>query len=511
MKCGCYYIPLDYHYPSQRLEYIKKNSCLQYIISDSLGRCAFPDTREIEHIDISEIAEESDGDVEALISLDDIAYAIYTSGSTGKPKGVLVSHRGIENVVRNQQKLFDIVPEDRICFFASISFDASVFEILMGVGHGATLYFDKLDRMGTGKLLHHFLNIHGITVATLPASVLETIENHGLDQLRILVTAGEPCSQRVKDKWAGNHRFFNAYGVTEATIWNTTEECVVGESINIGKSVSHTRLSIVNGECHCCLVGVPGELLIAGAGLSKGYIGLESLNQIKFQCNSYGTVFYRTGDFVRLGYNHKIEYLGRMDNQVKLRGFRIELEEIQEVIESHERISSSIVVKAQGDRMEQLIAFVKLQEFTAQTPVEEELKEYIGKYLPHYMVPSQVITVDDWKLTVNGKIDRKAMMEEVAKRKGASVRSRKSPDAIGDGGGAEQSLLDYVSQVTGICASVEDNILKLGMNSIMVFEMISFIHEAFHIDMGYSSLRASLEVNLSLCPIRLQLNGSYRN
>lgn len=495
MKCGCYYIPLDYHYPRQRLQYIKKDSRMQYIISDSSGRLALSDTTENEHIELSEIAEESDGAVNALISCDDMAYAIYTSGSTGRPKGVLVTHRGIENVVRNQQRLFNIMPEDRICFFASISFDASVFEILMGIGHGATLYFDQLERMGTGKLLQQFLNGNGITVATLPASVLESMENQGLNQLRIIVTAGEPCSQSVKDKWAGNHRFFNAYGVTEATIWNTTEECVVGESVNIGNSVSHTQLSIVNGESHSCPVGIPGELLIAGTGLSKGYIGLESLNQTKFQCNDYGTVFYRTGDFVRLGYNHKIEYLGRLDNQVKLRGFRIELEEIQEVIQSHEGVTSSIVVKDQSDRMEQLIAFVKLEESIGRIPVEEELKTYIGNYLPHYMVPSRIITVDEWKLTVNGKIDRIAMMEEVAKRRVTPLRGSNAPDTTGDGSGVGPNLLDYVSHVTGTHVSEEDHILKLGMNSIMVFEMISFIHDTFHIDMDFRQVMESSSIS----------------
>lgn len=493
MQSGCFYIPMDYAYPKNRLMYIIENASIHNLICDQKGE---EQIKDVEGIDVMKIADLKDSkittDIVPEVSLDDIAYAIYTSGSTGNPKGVLVTHRGIENVVEEQKKLFRVTPDDRVCFFASISFDASVFEILMGIGHGATLYFDQKEKVGAGKILNHYLRDHEISIVTLPASALESMENKDLQNLRVIVTAGEPCSKSIKDKWAYNHEFYNAYGVTEATIWNTTERCAMDEEMNIGYSVSNTQLAIVNSDMNVCPEGVPGELLIAGISLSDGYIGLPELNKNKFVINEENERFYRSGDLVRLNKAGKIEYLGRIDNQVKLRGFRIELEEIERLLENHEKISSAIVVIDKSNKFEKLLAFVKPIDNNCEV-TEEELKKYIEELVPAYMIPNEIISVSDWKLTVNGKIDKKYILSEYQKK---NQESNKEDNTNITQMGNENvpinlQLCQYIGSMIGTTVREDDNLMHLGVNSIMIFELMSYIHENYGVSLKFDKVMKS--------------------
>ena len=492
MQSGCFYIPMDYTYPKNRLLYIIENASIKNLICDEKGEKRIKDVEGINIMKITELKVLNvTTDIIPEVSLDDVAYAIYTSGSTGNPKGVLVTHRGIENVVNEQKRLFNVTPDDRICFFASISFDASVFEILMGIGHGATLYFDDKEKIGVGKILNHYLRDHKISIVTLPASVLESMENKDLQKLRVIVTAGEPCSKSVKEKWVQDHEFYNAYGVTEATIWNTTERCATGEEMNIGYSISNTRLAIVNSDMNICPEGVPGELLIAGVGLSDGYIGLPDLNENKFVINEENEKFYRSGDLVRLNKADKIEYLGRIDNQVKLRGFRIELEEIERLLENHKKISSAIVVIDKSNKFEKLLAFVKPVD-NAYEILEEEIKKYLEELVPAYMIPSEIVSVTDWKLTVNGKIDKKYILSEYQKRNQKCSKDNNFIISQGsDNVPIKLQLCQHIGNMVGTVVREDDNLMHLGVNSIMIFELISFIQEEYGVNLEFDKVMKS--------------------
>ncbi|WP_238861405.1 non-ribosomal peptide synthetase/type I polyketide synthase [Clostridium sp. YIM B02569] len=476
MKAGGAYVPIDNNYPQERIKYIIENSNIDGLIVNKIDTNNLTVDRNIvfdlKDIDTNVLGE----NLNLEISEEDLAYIIYTSGSTGRPKGVQVSHKGIQNVVYEQKKLFNVTSSDIVSFFASISFDASVFDILMAIGHGAILCFDEREKMSAGEVLREFYINNKITITTVPSSILESMDNKELDYLRIIVTAGEPCSKMIKDKWAYNHEFYNAYGVTEATIWNTTSRCYKEENVCIGKSISNTNIYILNNEMNKCPIGVKGEMYIGGIGLAKGYIGLPGKTKEKFiKDPNSNEIIYKTGDLVKLSYKGEIEYIGRTDNQIKLRGFRIELEEIQKVIESNSNVLSSAVILEN----EKLIGMVKLKDESLDI---QELDKYIKTLLPAYMIPNYLIKVENWVLTSNGKIDRKAMLsnfkENYEFRKIVKA-SNKTQEKI------TELIVPFIDNKE---ISMEDNLIELGFNSIMLYELIGRIKNEFDIELKFKDI-----------------------
>lgn len=505
LKAGCSYIPIDCRYPVQRIQYILKNSKAKYAFLDSFGKKTGIDTGNIKVFDIDLMKEGNSDNLNLSISLDDVAYIIYTSGSTGKPKGVMVTHRGVGNVIYEQEKLFHVKTKDRVSFFASISFDASVFDILMAVGHGAQLCFDSYEKMGSGEQMRKFLMNYQISVTTLPSSVLESMEDEGLQQLRVIVTAGEPCSKKVKDKWVLNHKFFNAYGVTEATIWNTTSECQWNEPVYIGNCVNNHQLYILNHEKNICPVGVAGEMYISSSGLAKGYIGLGQMNRERFiKLFDQTETYYRTGDLVRLEWDQGLEYIGRCDNQVKIRGFRIELEEVEKVIQQQEKVISSIVVVNKDTAGDRLLAFVKLKE-NSEGKTIAEIKNYLETFLPYYMVPESIIAVKEWIVTSNGKIDRKAMLDEYKK----DFQERKIKE------GKDKTEIFLVDLIKGIlkedALSVSDRILQIGINSISAYEIIGKVKENYGVSLTFRDIMKNPSIEELADLVRKQCQKDERN
>ncbi len=511
MKSGAFYVPLDKNYPKERLDYIISDSKMNLIISDGTFDSMNLDWNNIEKMLYPEISIDCekiiiDGECIDELSIKNLnrcidvkngAYAIYTSGTTGVPKGVKVTHSGISDVVNEQEKLFKVSNTDKVSFFASVCFDASVFDILMAIGHGAELSFDTRENMGTGIRLHRFLKERKISVTTLPSSVLASMENIELDSLRVIVTAGEPCTAEVKNTWCKGHDFFNAYGVTEATIWNTTSKCTEDKPVLIGKAVSGNKLLVVNNDNNICPQGCAGELLIGGRVIAAGYIGLEEENNKKF-ITIRGERFYKSGDIVRRTVSGELEYVGRVDNQIKIHGFRIEIEEIEKVIQNQPGVKNAIVVANDIGSDKRLVCFIEAQR---DIPFEiRSFKKGIIDILPHYMIPEQFIQVESMDLTNNGKIDRKKLMlkaKEVSKNRAIVKPANK----------IEQEVVELLKKYVDADISIEDSLLELGINSINIYNLIVDIEEGYGVSVGIGDLLSGISVK-ELADLILQEDNS---
>ncbi|MBG1259055.1 amino acid adenylation domain-containing protein [Nostoc commune] len=357
LKAGGAYLPLDPSYPQERLNFMLEDAQVSVLLTQQKLLQYFTEfSNQIISIDKdwATITQHSRENPSSCVTLENLAYVIYTSGSTGQPKGVLVEHRGLSNLAADQIEVFNLQPSNRILQFASLSFDASIFEIVMALQIGATLYLTNKECLLPGKALLQLLREKAITHITLTPTVLAVLPTESLPALQTIICAGESCSEDiVKRWWNPSRRFFNAYGLTEATVWSTVAEIKsVSEKPPIGRQIANTEIYILDKHLQPVPIGILGELYIAGNGLARGYLNCPELTAKKFISNPFndkkGARLYKTGDLARYRPDGNIEFLNRIDNQVKIRGFRIELSEIETVIRQHNKVEKAIVI-AQGN------------------------------------------------------------------------------------------------------------------------------------------------------------------
>lgn len=374
LKAGGAYVPLDPSYPRDRLQFMLTDTQTQILLTQSWLVESLPSSQaKILCLDQNfNQLEYSSDNIISITTLDDLAYIIYTSGSTGTPKGVLIPHRGLSNVVEAQRRLFGVSHESRMLQFSSISFDASVFEIALAFGTGSTLYIPPQSAQLPGTALIQFLQDHAITHALLTPSVLTALPPAELPALQTLITGGEACSSQVIERWAVNRRFFNAYGPTETSIWATVAELYPGDNpLIIGYPVANTQVYILDNDLNLVPVGISGELYIGGKGLAKGYLNRSDLTIAKFistpftppsppTSQSPTSRLYKTGDLARYRPDGSIEFLGRVDTQIKIRGFRVELGEIEAALQCHPAVQDAVTIAVGESDYLRLIAYFSL-------------------------------------------------------------------------------------------------------------------------------------------------------
>jgi amino acid adenylation domain-containing protein len=417
-------------------------------------------------------------DLSLPLSADQPAYIIYTSGSTGEPKGVVLRHRGLCNVSAAQQASFGVGPADRVLQFASLSFDASLFELAMALGSGATLVLGSAAALLPGPPLWELLHREQISNVTLPPSVLAMLPLEPLPALRTLIVAGETCSAELVSSWAPGRRFFNAYGPTETTIWATLAECQAGRIPTIGRPIANTRVYVVDSQLEPVPVGVAGELYVAGAGVALGYLNRPELTAERFLPNPFDqadeAVLYRTGDMARWTPEGELEFLGRSDHQVKIRGHRIELEEIQEVLRRHPDVTDAAVVVRRGaDGTPSLAAYVVGRDRTALSI--PAVRQHLRERLPRYMLPTAVVPLDSLPLGTTGKLDRSRLPNPMM-----AVVPAESPETPADDprGGLEQILAGIWSRVLKVeRVGVHDHFFELGGASTQTLEVSALARE----------------------------------
>jgi 3-oxoacyl-[acyl-carrier-protein] synthase III len=337
---------------------------------------------------------------------------IYTSGSTGKPKGVVIPHRGLANLIAAQRQTFGIRSEDRCLQFASLTFDASVFETMMAFHAGATLFVMETSvRRTTASGIASAIRERGVTVATLPPSVLSAIPAENLPSLRLLVSAGEACSASLVAKWKPGRQMFNAYGPTEATVWAATQRCRDdGQDPNLGRPIGNVGAYVVDERCELVPVGVAGELCLSGPGLAIEYHRRPDKTAEAFLPNPFDQRFdatlYRTGDRVRWNEEGNLEFLGRLDEQVKIGGHRIEPGEIASTIRNMPEVQDSCVSVRGDGAGRTLIAYVVPSIQDGIESVEPTaVRNYVKERLPTYMHPQSVVLIDQIPWNANGKVD----------------------------------------------------------------------------------------------------------
>jgi amino acid adenylation domain-containing protein/thioester reductase-like protein len=409
IKAGGAYVPLDPTYPEERLNFMLEDAKVEILLTQQHLQNKLLTQSQINlDSDWEKIAQESTDNPVNTTTADNLVYIIYTSGSTGKPKGVMLEHRGLCNLAKAQIYSFDIHSQSRILQFASFGFDASISEIFITLISGSILYLAKRKALLPGPSLINIINDNNINTITFPPSVLATLPINQLTTLRTIIIAGETCSAKLVADLILKYKVFNAYGPTETTICATIAKCTDGShKPPIGFPIANIQIYVLDHNLQQVPIGVPGELYIGGIGLARGYINNPKLTTEKFIPNPFtkkhNDRLYKTGDFVLYLSDGQLEFLERIDNQVKIRGFRIELGEIEAVMNQHSAIKEALVTTYEYIGDKRLIAY-----FTANKqniPSTEELRSFIIKKLPNYMVPSTFILLDTLPLTANGKID----------------------------------------------------------------------------------------------------------
>ncbi|MFF4707218.1 amino acid adenylation domain-containing protein [Streptomyces sp. NPDC001297] len=476
---GAAWLPLDPSYPADRLSYMIGDSGAALVIADA-------DAPEwLRSLGVP-LADPADGTAPAeplplpRLRPESAAYVIYTSGSTGRPKGVVLTQRGLANLADAQRSTFTVEPGHRVLQFASPSFDASVFELAMALCSGATLVLPPRRDVLYGPGLGDFLADARITHITLPPSVLAMVPERELPHLETIVCAGEALPQQLVDRWAPGRAMFNAYGPTETTVWASVSRTVPGGGKPvIGRAIDGVRLYVLDESLHPVAPGEPGELVVGGEGVARGYIGRSALTTDRFvpDPDAPGERAYRTGDLVRMTPDGELDFLGRIDQQVKLNGFRIEPDEIAGVLREHPAVQDVAVVVGRVGDEDRLVAYA-----VAPSAEPLELREFAAGRLPHFMVPS-VALIDRLPLLPNGKLDRSAL----------PALDRAS---LGLGGGGaeartetERRLAEIAAEFLGIDGvGVDDDFFLLGGHSLLAGRLAARVRSEFGTELPISSI-----------------------
>jgi len=485
LKAGGAYVPLDPEYPNSRLQFMLEDAQVPVLITQKSLREKLPrNTAEIICLDElpENVANESQSDPEIPTTPDTLAYVMYTSGSTGKPKGVAVTHRNVVRLVRNTNYA-SFSPDEIFLQSATISFDASTFEIWGSLLNGARLALMPPGACSLGEL-GQALRRYQVTTLWLTAGLFHLMVDNHLDDLRgvrQLLAGGDVLSMPdVKKVLAElkDTRLINGYGPTESTTfaccYPITDLTNVNGSVPIGRPISNTSVYILDRCRNPVPIGVQGELYIGGDGVARGYLDRPELNAERFVRDPFSQVpgarLYRTGDLVRYRPNGEIEFIGRVDNQVKVRGFRIELGEIESALAEHPSVREAIVVARKDNGDKHLDAYLVSR--PGLTPSIDEVREFLKDKLPDYMVPSMFMVLDSLPLSPAGKVDRRALPPA----KGLDTTKSFAPptDEL------ELKLSRIWERVLGLSSiGVNDNFFELGGHSLLAVRLFAQIEKSF--------------------------------
>lgn len=497
LKAGGAFVPIDPTYPRERIRFMLADADPRVVITDSerIAGLAGDSPGSILRIDAQwpEIAERPDHRPQTAVTPDDLAYVIYTSGSTGRPKGVMVEHRNVVNLVESIRSAFDISSDDRLLQFASPSFDVAVSEIGMALSSGATLVLLPPGRPLLGIELGRFLRDRAIDVASLPPAVLPDVPPSLASDVDTIIVAGEACPKEVVDVWAPNRRFINAYGPTEATVYATFAECSPSDGPPpIGRPVRNCTAHVLDEVGNEVPVGVSGHLHIGGVGVTRGYLDRPELTRQQFIPDPFAddddARLYRTGDIVRRRPDGQLDFLGRRDFQIQLRGYRVELGEIEQTLRRHDNIQQAVVVVDDGGPHRQLVAFVVLDDGQHRTDPsgdssKTDIERFVARRLPDYMQPKQLIVVDSLPMTASGKIDRRALSTT------ASGKRTNRNEPVAPRTELQRRLVSIWSEVLPADdIGITDDFFDLGGSSLMVAQLVFEIERHLGVDVGMRAL-----------------------
>ncbi len=491
LKAGAAYVPIDPDHPGARISFLLEDARITHLVTRS--RLA-PRGGSAEVIALDRIgdvlASQPEADPSVPVHPEDLAAVIYTSGSTGTPKGVMTRHGGVHNLHHGQRRAWGFGPRERVLQFFSFSFDAALWDIGVALCNGGTLVLPDAEVVSAPRDLGAFLRAQHVTCAALPPTMLYALEPD-LPSLSTLFSAGEACTEELVQRWSRGRTFVNSYGPTEVTVCSNQSLCEPRKGApSLGRPLDNLRAYVLDASLGLAPVGTPGELYLAGDGLTRGYLDRPGLTAERFLPDALGDApgarMYRTGDRVRCGPDGRLAFLGRTDHQVKLRGFRIELGEIEQTLRKSPGVADAIVLgRAQHDapgRVDHLVAYVLRLE--GRDPQAPELRQHLRDRLPAYMVPARFAVLDAWPLTANGKVDRAALPDGLTPRSATSDDAPERPQTA-----AERQLAEIWATVLEVDhVAPGDNFFDLGGHSLLAAHTVARIQDRLSLEISLRDL-----------------------
>ncbi len=498
LKAGGAYVPLDPEYPAERLALIVADAEAVVLVTQAHLRMRVPAERSYVicvDTDASAIAREPETPPLSVLAPENAAYVIYTSGSTGRPKGVVVTHA---NIVHSTMARLAYYREGVHSFLllSSFAFDSSVAGIFGTLAQGGQLVLplagEVLEPGHLGDLMDQHGVSHLLTVPSLYRLLLDHIPTAQWRSVRSVILAGEACGNDLLVKHGRRLpgvKLCNEYGPTEATVWSTVHEGRDQEStatVPIGRPIANTQVYLLDGRLEPVPVGVPGELYIGGMGVSRGYWNRPDLTAAAFIPDPYGQEpgarLYRTGDVARYDSDGLLEFMGRVDHQVKIRGHRIEMEEIEAALCEQEVVQNAVVtIREGGGEDKRLVGYVIPR--VGSQPTSATLRDSLSARLPDYMIPATFVLLDRFPLTPNGKVDRRALpdIDQVPAMADAAHSSPVSPTE-------EQIIRIWKEVLATDQLIVTDNFFDLGGHSLLAIQVVSRLNEVFGKDLSVATL-----------------------
>ncbi|MCC8365389.1 amino acid adenylation domain-containing protein [Xenorhabdus sp. PB61.4] len=497
LKAGGVYVPIDPDYPLDRSLHVIEDAGLCLLITQEQFVSRYQDGNVplfcLETL-MPQLSAFSTDNPQADVRAENTAYIIYTSGSTGKPKGVPVRHRGVCNLAETEVEFLAIPPDSRILQFASFSFDTSVWEILMAFCSGSTLLMASRLAIMPGPDLLEQLITRRVTHVTLPASALAALPVADLPDLQVLIVAGEACGLDLLHKWGKNRRFINSYGPTEATVGTTNAELTTDDNqIHIGRPIANSQVWILDEYQAPLPIGVAGELYIGGVGVTAGYLNRPDLTESHFIPDPFSSRpdarLYRTGDLARYRADGNIDYLGRIDQQIKIRGYRVELGEIESALRQYSAISDAVaMVREDYLNASAIVAYILPK---AEIELDQaQIESHLNGLLPEFMCPSCYVFLPEFPRLPNNKVDRKRFPKPV--RQESEIVAEPAQNDT------EQAIIQVWQDLLGHQAIGRNtSFFAAGGHSLLAAKMVAMLADQFRLYFRVS------DVFLCRTPMRL--------
>ncbi|HEV8084266.1 MAG TPA: amino acid adenylation domain-containing protein [Chitinophagaceae bacterium] len=512
LKAGGAYVPIDPTYPLERIHYMLEDTGAKLLIVNKEAKEKLYVLKNIEIVEIDSeglFKKESKENLQNNIGPSNLAYIIYTSGSTGKPKGVMIEHCSVVNLIKCQSKAFDINDEEKVLQFSNYCFDASVEQIFLALLNGATLVLFREGLQLNIDLFKNLLIEKKITHLHATPSFLENLSSFDYSFLNRVIAGGDICKTALAKRWNDKVDFYNEYGPTETTVTaieyrdlpNNSNTSIV---FPIGKPLKNVHTYILDEIGQSVPVGVLAEIFIGGIQVGRGYLNMPELTQENFIkdtfCDIPGAKLYRTGDIGRWLPDGNIDYLARIDDQVKIRGYRIELGEVENVLQQSEMVHQVVVLAKQSkEGSKQLVGYiVPVGDFDKQA-----ITSYLKSKLPDYMIPALLIELNELPLTLNGKVDKKALPNPDVEDLMSNIYEEPTSET-------EKELVQIWQELlSGQRVGINDNFFELGGHSLNAMQLSSRMHKLLNIKIDIGKIFSNPTIKELSAVLLLESQNKY--